>query len=89
MFPFFAYAEMLQGLPSVPDASVRLRHAYLEPWTIYEPMDRLIAAFELSQALAALHIAVTYQRFILPNLETGAEWEAAAPWFLRRLLRSP
>lgn len=88
MFPFFAYAEMLQGLPSVPDASARLRHAYLEPWTIYEPMDRLIAAFDLSQALAALHIAVTYQRFILPNLETRAEWEAAAPWFLRRLLRS-
>jgi hypothetical protein len=88
LLPFFAYAEMTQGMPPAPEAPARLRHAYLEPWTIYEPMERLVAAFDLSQALAALHIAVAYQRFILPNLESRAEWEAAAPWFLRRLLCS-
>jgi hypothetical protein len=87
MFLFSRYAEMEQRFPPVPDARARLREAYLEPWTVYESMDRLIAAFELAQLLAAVHGAVFYQQFVLPHLEVREEWEAMAPWFLKLLLR--
>jgi hypothetical protein len=87
MYLFFAYGAEEDRFPTLPDAWTRLRDAYLEPWTIFEPMERLLAAFELSQALAAVHGAVFYQQFVLPHLETRQEWEAMAPWLMKRLLK--
>jgi aminoglycoside phosphotransferase (APT) family kinase protein len=87
MFLFFAYARMEECLAAHSDVRARLRDAYLEPWTVYEPMKRLREAFEISQRLAALHIAAIYQQAILPNLEDRNEWQAMAPWCLKLLLQ--
>jgi hypothetical protein len=87
MFLFFAYTRMEECLAAHTDMRARLRDAYLEPWTVYEPMERLREAFEISQRLAALHIATMYQQAILPNLEDRNEWQAMAPWCLKLLLR--
>src|SRR5262249_20679996 len=62
--------------PAIPDARTRLRDAYLEPWSLYAPMRRLVRAFDLAQRLAPLHHALTYHRYILPHIE--AKWEAEA-----------
>jgi hypothetical protein len=83
---FFEYAQLEQWLPAAPEVRQRLLDAYLEPWTVYEPMDRLRAAFDLAQTLASLHHAALYQQRVLPNLEDPWEWEAMAPWFLKMLL---
>ncbi|MBI3976365.1 MAG: phosphotransferase [Armatimonadetes bacterium] len=83
LLPFF----MFRRLPEHPDARDRLLRVYLEPWTAYHPMDRLMAAYEASRPLAALHQATAYWR-ILTGVEDEArwEWEADLPYFLRLLL---
>jgi hypothetical protein len=86
MLLFFAYAEMEQRLPVASDARERLRDTYLEPWTARAPIDRLRRAFDISQTLAPLHHAVTYQQLILPHLEDPTTWDAMAPWFLKMTL---
>jgi hypothetical protein len=93
--PFFSlaafeyYIEYL--LPDMRDVRRRVRDAYLEPWTIYEPMGRLIKAFELSRPLAALHSALTFHR-LLTSLEERSRWEmeveAALPFALKMLLKN-
>ena len=42
--------------------------AYLEPWTAYGPLDRLMRAFELSQFLDRIQSVRSYVR-IQPHLE--------------------
>ncbi len=78
--PFF---EMATIIDTVLDASIiqdqtdtrtRLRDAYLEPWTAYEPMERLVEAFELTKALGSLHQAMSYM-WILMNSAEDARWE--------------
>lgn len=76
LLPFF---ELGDSLPDIPDIRARLRNAYLEPWTIYEPMPRLIEAFELSQTLAALHYAL--------DAYIKSEWIWLVPWYLKMVLR--
>jgi hypothetical protein len=91
--PFFSFLlfmpDATHRLSHVPDARRRLRDAYLEPWTVYEPMERLIDAFELAQPLAALHHALLQHRVVLPNLEPSSRWELEGeiPWDLKFLLR--
>jgi hypothetical protein len=91
--PFFSFLlfmpDATHRLSHVPDARRRLRDAYLEPWTAYEPMERLIDAFELAQPLAALHHALLQHRVVLPNLEPSSRWELEGeiPWDLKFLLR--
>ncbi len=80
------FAEAARVLPDVPDLRARLRDAYLEPWTAFAPPERLVAAFELAQALAPLHYAVGYHRFILPRLGARWEMERMLPYFLKMLL---
>ena len=69
-YPFFSLLELTlsvdfqEGLSQVADARARVRDAYLDPWTRYEPRDRLVRACELSQQLAALHLAANYRRWL-------------------------
>lgn len=76
--PFFSlgsleyYLEYV--LPDMRDMRTRLRDVYLEPWTAYEPMERLLEAFELARPLSALHTAFTIYR-IISSLEAAAKWE--------------
>lgn len=52
--PFFDLIRFLydiaQDLPHVAEARSLIRHAYLTPWTIYAPMDKLVATFEFAAA---------------------------------------
>jgi len=83
LLPFLTFRR----LPNGPDAEGRLVRAYLEPWTAVAPMDRLMAAYETSRPLAALHQAVAYWRLLIEvGEEERWEWEADLPYFLRRLL---
>src|SRR5262249_18516699 len=83
--PFFSLARLLLFIPTAlssdhplihPAAALRLRDAYLEPWTAYEPMDRLIAALALAQPLAALARALNYSQ--LDFTRRGIDWECSA-----------
>lgn len=69
-----------------PGAADILRDAYLERWTVYEPMHRLRELFELAGRVAGLHFALLYYRIILPSIETKWEWRLMLPFLLRRLL---
>jgi hypothetical protein len=66
----------------------QLRNIYLEPWTIYEPMERLYEAWCLAEPLWALHQAVSYQ-VILANLEETprAAFKNVIPAYLREVLK--
>ena len=78
--PFF---ELTTIIDTVFDDSVlqheahvrtQLRDAYLEPWTAYDTMERLVEAFEVSTPLGALHQAMSYM-WILMNVAEDARWE--------------
>lgn len=84
---FFRYLEGEEGVLALPEVKARLRDAYLEPWTIYEPRPRLVEAFELAQSLAGLYYALKYHRIILPNMEAKWEAENTLPFWLRILLQ--
>ncbi len=92
--PFFEMATISGAyfdesvLKDNPDADDRLRDAYLEPWTKYEPMDRLIEEFDAARPLGALHQAMTYM-WILTNIPPDArpELEGGLLHWVRYLLR--
>ena len=90
--PFFSMnffcdlTEIGDYLPSAPGIYTRLRDAYLEPWSSYEPIDRLIQAYEIARPLSALHNAVIYHRHILPNMENQWEMRRMLPFYLKKLL---
>lgn len=83
----FFLMEIEDEFPDIPNVRIRLRDAYLKPWTIYEPVERLIAAFELAQTLAWLHKALIDYQIILHS-ETAAKHEikGAIPFYLKMLL---
>jgi hypothetical protein len=89
--PFFSFSELLlsasfnESLAQLPEARTCIRDAYLGSWTKYEPMERLISAFEISQQLAALHFAVNYRRW-LALTETTWELGELVPFFLKQLV---
>jgi aminoglycoside phosphotransferase (APT) family kinase protein len=68
---------------------MQLRDIYLEPWTIFEPMERLVEAWELASSLWSLHQAVSYQT-ILENLEEAPQtgFRNVIPAYLRMVLKS-
>ena len=92
--PFFDMATISaayfdeSALERTPDADARLRDAYLQAWTAYEPMERLIEAFEASRPLGALHQAMTYM-WILTNIapDSRGELEGGLLHWVRSLLR--
>lgn len=80
--------EMKTHFSDTRAACIRLRDVYLEPWTIFEPMDRLREAFELAYKLSSLHFALNYHKLILPKMEVKWEMHYMLPYFLKQLLRS-
>nr|WP_225225499.1 phosphotransferase [Komarekiella delphini-convector] len=83
----FFLQDITQQLPDVIDVQVRLRNSYLEPWTVYMPMEQLISVFEKTQPVAALyHAIISYE--ITQNIEVSHKWEMkeAVPYWLRILL---
>ena len=88
--PFFSVSffldELRFGAPDQVQNRTQLRDAYLEAWTEFEPMDRLVNAFEMSRPLSALHHAGIYHSAILPQIEAKWEWEGMVPYFLKKLL---
>ena len=92
--PFFEMATISGAyfdesvLKDNPDAEARLRDAYLEPWVKFMATDRLVAAFEASRSLGALHQTMTYM-WILTNIPPDArpELEGGLLHWVRNLLR--
>lgn len=92
--PFFEMATISAAyfdesvLTDNSDADIRLRDAYIEPWTAYRPTAVLIEAFEASRPLGALHQAMTYM-WILTNISVDArpELEGGLLHWVRLLLR--
>jgi Phosphotransferase enzyme family len=89
--PFFSLLTLMLDdrvetcLSHVPDAPVRLRNAYLAPWTTFEPMDRLLRAFDMAQKLSALQHAISFQ--YSPSIMQVHWWmETLIPWFLKFLV---
>lgn len=72
------------------DATIQahLRDAYLAPWVVFEPMERLLEIWELAWPLCALHQVISYQH-IVANLEGPSQQDMAdglLDW-LRKLLK--
>lgn len=65
----------------------RLTQTYLEPWTRYEPMERLQRIFELAHRLGILYKALSWFDLIT-HLEPGMRWMHAdmALYYLRVFL---
>ena len=89
--PFFDLIRFLYEIeidfPGVPDIRDRLRDAYLQPWTIYAPIDRLISVFELSsKTLTNLYQAIISQSNIL-NFSINQETpQTPVNFYIKRLL---
>ncbi len=68
-------------------ALVRLRDAYLAPWTGFAPLPRLVAAFTLAQRLALLLRALTW-RHAVSQMESNArlQYGDAPAYWLRLFL---
>ncbi len=87
--PFFSLYFLMDAdihLPDVPDVLERLRDAYLQPWRAYEPMNKLIEAFDLAMQLAPLHHALIYHDYILPEMQVQWEMNNMIPFYLKRLI---
>ncbi len=72
------------------DTLLRLRDAYLEPWTIYAvhvSREQLLAAFNITQRLGMLSRALTWYQVVSP-LEDRVKWEYedAVPFWLKLFL---
>lgn len=86
--PFFSLYFLHDAdieLPDVLDVRERLRDAYLQPWRAYEPLDKLIQAYELAMRLAPLHHALIYHQHILPHMQNRWEMQNMMAFYLRNL----
>jgi Phosphotransferase enzyme family len=93
--PFFTLVVMLRSIAyrrgwadDVPELA-RLRDRYLEPWTRYEPRERLLAASELAQRVGMVGRALTWHR-VVSYLEEPfrSEHAEAVPGWLQEFLAS-
>jgi hypothetical protein len=84
--PYFL-AEVDNELPGVANAREQLRDAYLSAWTSFEPMPRLLEAYELVKLLSPLYTTMQYAYDILPHMERRWEMENMVGYNLRLLLR--
>jgi len=90
--PFFSLYFLTDAdiqLPDVPNARERLRDAYLQLWSAYEPLPKLVEAYDLAMKLAPLHHILIYQRHILPQMQNQWEMNNMVPFYLRRLIPRP
>lgn len=91
--PFYSLIIVLRYAKLVLDfedaALVRMRDTYLQAWTIYESMERLLEAFRLAQRLGLLCRALTWYHTV-SHLEASTKWEAeqTVPHGLRRFLNA-
>ncbi len=90
--PFFELLTTFERMGSLAEKledRAAFRRVYLEPWTAYAPIDRLEAAFDLSQKLLPLYHAISY-RWIVHHTEPKAKWElgGGVGFFLKKLLRA-
>lgn len=88
--PFFSLYFLHDAdsrLPDVPHVRERLRDAYLQVWSAYEPLPKLIGAYDRAMTLASLHHALIYQRHILPRMQNQWEMNNMIPFYLRRLIQ--
>src|SRR5215217_1687499 len=85
--PFFDTISIFEAKD--PNVQARLRNSYLGVWAAYEPIERLLEAWELAMTLCALHQAVSYQH-IVATLEVTSKPELASglSYWLRMLLQS-
>lgn len=83
--PFFTpvlfLADIRDLFPDAPDIVTSLRDAYLQPWSLYKPMEDLIDAFTIAEALAPLYHALSFVRPGTPP----AEAERMIPAYLHLL----
>jgi len=70
--PFFFMSVVFEEHTD-PAIRSRLRDHYLRLWTDFEPMNRLIEAFELAQPVALLHAAIGHY---VQLSNTRAPWES-------------
>lgn len=89
MLFFLSESDKIDPHIGSKEARERLLRAYLQPWTVFEPEERLMKAMSLALPLSALHRALVYHRVILPSVEARAQWEMEnmLPFYLRFLLR--
>ncbi|MGK7935173.1 MAG: phosphotransferase family protein [Xenococcaceae cyanobacterium] len=90
--PFFDVIYLLQvyerQLPDVADVQGRLQDAYLEPWTVYLPMQQLIEIFNKAQPLTFLYRAIIDSQ-VVENMEEKSQraWDGVVPYWLKTLLK--
>jgi hypothetical protein len=85
--PFFDVLTVLDNVDD-PVERMRLRDIYLAQWTDYASLECLREIFPLSQTLAAVHQAVSYQH-IMANVEgpTRQDMRGGVTYWLRKLLQ--
>lgn len=85
--PFFDALTFLDNVDD-PDKQRRLREIYLGQWTDYASIESLREIFPLSQLLATIHQAVSYQH-IMAHVEgpSKQEMRGGATYWLRKLLQ--
>ena len=78
------YAAYLCDLQDDDPALIALRDAYLEEWTAFEPLPRLVEAYGHAARLQALSRALTWHDFMV-SVEPALlpEYEGAAEYWLR------
>jgi hypothetical protein len=86
LVPLRVVARELEA-PNGDPALLRLRDAYLEPWSAYGSLDELRAWADLALAVAPLPRAMTWRR-ILRGVHPGerSEWEDAVPGWMAEYL---
>jgi aminoglycoside phosphotransferase (APT) family kinase protein len=84
---FIALRSAKYTLTYDDEALLRLRDAYLEPWSTYAPKAQLLGAFEIAQRLGIFSRALTWYQ-IVTSLEERAmsEFEDAVPYWLKMFL---
>jgi aminoglycoside phosphotransferase (APT) family kinase protein len=91
--PFFTLVVMLRGIAyrrgwaDDTPALARLRDIYLEPWTRYEPRERLLVASTLAQRVGMVGRALTWHRVVSQLEEPFKSVHAeAVPGWLQEFL---
>ena len=90
--PFLDMIVLLRSsdlVPFFPGTQPPVLDAYLSYWTDFEPMERLVQAWELAKPLGKLYQVISYQN-IAANIESEAHAEiiGGISFWLQRLLSS-
>ncbi len=84
LFMALRYAAYLLDLKDADAALIALRDAYLEEWTAFEPLSRLLEAYHGAARLQMLSRALTWHDF-MPSVDPALlpEYAGAAEYWLR------